>query len=545
MIIGRKCGRVVCSACSPHRITIPRQFIVHPPQEAPNIIDLTSDDDDRQMSRFGPFGNPALGGGEEVRVCNPCVPDPNYDPPPQHGQTSPFPPFSPSPLSPHLPPSNALPRGSRSSHRSSQSVGDASRTSHHVQTQRAHDPFTDRRTSYYGATRVADLWPPMQVPPAYDSRSRPQSRSMVNSATRPPLDASAFPEHNNMTGSRRAFFTHRSQPPVPQHPTPAPPPRRQIPEEDECPVCGEELPPKGPDGDESERTQHVEDCIALHSGSTPPRPAATALQPTASEQTSTSLPSQRTRGMSSAAGGFGNGEGASNNRMSMSMRGLVPYVASEKDCVDEQGEEAECVICFEEFESGDRMARLVCWCKFHEVSLSSFLFSFGWWGEEGGRMESMDTELTTYRVAYASGGIRRGGVPVPRISCSTRYGEYRCAVSFPTSQCWYDVACQTQTLGKQDAPHTTPGISGLQGRFSTTHTHTHTYNKHILRLAQRRYVIEIPHSFLFFFLSFPHHTQLYSPFGLSLYPSMAYHIISSHLISRVPSHSLHLRLKRE
>ncbi|KAK3215871.1 hypothetical protein GRF29_8g1341557 [Pseudopithomyces chartarum] len=317
---GRRDSDFVLPRWQPDSEEASLQFIVHPPQEAPNIIDLTSDDDDRQMSRFGPFGNPALGGGEEVRVCNPCVPDPNYDPPPQHGQTSPFPPFSPSPLSPHLPPSNALPRGSRSSHRSSQSVGDASRTSHHVQTQRAHDPFTDRRTSYHGATRVADLWPPMQVPPAYDSRSRPQSRSMVNSATRPPLDASAFPEHNNMTGSRRAFFTHRSQPPVPQHPTPAPPPRRQIPEEDECPVCGEELPPKGPDGDESERTQHVEDCIALHSGSTPPRPAATALQPTASEQTSTSLPSQRTRGMSSAAGGFGNGEGASNNRMKLHTR---------------------------------------------------------------------------------------------------------------------------------------------------------------------------------------------------------------------------------
>jgi hypothetical protein len=25
------------------------------------------------------------------------------------------------------------------------------------------------------------------------------------------------------------------------------------------------------------------------------------------------------------------------------------------------------VICFEEYEAGDRMARLVCWCKFHEV----------------------------------------------------------------------------------------------------------------------------------------------------------------------------------
>ncbi|KAI5286421.1 hypothetical protein KEM55_000309, partial [Ascosphaera atra] len=26
--------------------------------------------------------NPALGGGEEVRLCNPCVPDPNFEPPP-------------------------------------------------------------------------------------------------------------------------------------------------------------------------------------------------------------------------------------------------------------------------------------------------------------------------------------------------------------------------------------------------------------------------------------------------------------------------------
>ena len=79
---------------------------------------------------------------------------------------------------------------------------------------------------------------------------------------------------------------------------------------------------------------------------------------------STSLPSQRTRGMSSAAG---NGEGSS-NRMSMMARGMVPYVATEKDCTDEEGNEAECVICFEEFEAGDKMARLVCWCKFHEVS---------------------------------------------------------------------------------------------------------------------------------------------------------------------------------
>ena len=67
----RKCGRVVCNSCSPHRITIPRQYIIKSPEQAnadlngnpsiaPSIIDLT--------------------GGEEVRLCNPCVPDPNLSP---------------------------------------------------------------------------------------------------------------------------------------------------------------------------------------------------------------------------------------------------------------------------------------------------------------------------------------------------------------------------------------------------------------------------------------------------------------------------------
>jgi hypothetical protein len=90
----RKCGRVVCASCSPHRITIPRQFIVRPPD--PNrrrsavfgppgaasltqVVDLTGDDSPPLSS------NPALGGGEEVRLCNPCVPDPNPDPPVGYG----------------------------------------------------------------------------------------------------------------------------------------------------------------------------------------------------------------------------------------------------------------------------------------------------------------------------------------------------------------------------------------------------------------------------------------------------------------------------
>ena len=92
----RKCGRVVCANCSPHRITIPRQFIVHPPEDVPSspsnannlgieVVDLTSDDEasrdavdleERPQSSEYRI-DPALGGGQEVRLCNPCVPDPN------------------------------------------------------------------------------------------------------------------------------------------------------------------------------------------------------------------------------------------------------------------------------------------------------------------------------------------------------------------------------------------------------------------------------------------------------------------------------------
>lgn len=95
----RKCGRVVCANCSPHRITIPRQFIVHSPLEADTvanaesvaesaIIDLTGDDEHDMTRLHGSSQagrrqgqdyriDSALGGGQEVRLCNPCVPDPN------------------------------------------------------------------------------------------------------------------------------------------------------------------------------------------------------------------------------------------------------------------------------------------------------------------------------------------------------------------------------------------------------------------------------------------------------------------------------------
>ncbi|KAF2678838.1 FYVE-domain-containing protein [Lentithecium fluviatile CBS 122367] len=381
----RKCGRVVCAACSPHRITIPRQFIVHPPADNPNMIDLTADDDDSAMSAFGPFRNPALGGGEEVRVCNPCVPDPNYSPPPPYtpGAIPDYPQFSPPGHQPYSLGPSPLNSGQPRGHRSSQSVNNSAQTVGYGQTPRSRDPLMDRRVSYHGSTHGTDMWRPTQPPqPGYDqpsavdywsnAPSRPHPTLASSAAVRPPLHSQI--DAGSMTPSmiRRLAFSQGTLAPsapvqAPQQPQPAP--RRQIAEEDECPICGNELPPKGPNDDEIARIQHVEQCIAIHSGSPPP---------VSTEQTSQSLPNQRSRGMSSAATPIGNGEGASNgNRLSMSARGMYPYTATEKDCLDEDGNEAECVICFEEFEAGVKMARLVCWCKFHEECIRQ------WWDKKG------------------------------------------------------------------------------------------------------------------------------------------------------------------
>lgn len=333
----RKCGRVVCAACSPHRITIPRQYIVHPPSETAenNIIDLVGSDDDNNMSAFGPFRNPALGGGEVVRVCNPCVPDPNFSPPPQ-----------PPPYTPRRPEHVDQERHPARGHRASQSANDISNTNTNYPRRPSHnsrDAFARDGISFRDSTRVADLWPPGVQGPSTITSNRPHPG----------------PGSQPSSGFRVPELPVRD---VPQHPPR--PVQREIAEEDECPVCGNELPPKGLDGDETAREEHINDCISSFAG--PPVPS----------MTSASLPNTRTRGMSDAATMLEGSPGPS-NRHSMFARGLFPYTATEKDCLDEEGQQAECVICFEEFEAGDRMARLVCLCSFHEDCIRA------WWEKKG------------------------------------------------------------------------------------------------------------------------------------------------------------------
>jgi hypothetical protein len=101
----RKCGRVVCNSCSPHRIIIPHQYIVRPPgSEMPMPQSLLLD-----SLGSGYFDINGSSGGERVRLCNPCVPDPNTAPP--QSSTASTPPATSSAYGVH--------------HRSRSSIGDA------------------------------------------------------------------------------------------------------------------------------------------------------------------------------------------------------------------------------------------------------------------------------------------------------------------------------------------------------------------------------------------------------------------------------------
>jgi len=355
----RKCGRVVCSACSPHRITIPRQYIVQPPSPFDSDNALGEPNSPRSS-------NPALGGGEVVRVCNPCVPDP-WTPdsaPVRPGEPTDIP---PRPLiesarnarshdiralaerseryrvhPPPLPPPPAGPHGGRNRSQSHQP------TPSHSQLLTAHHPGTSVAFRNEAYTRA----PPL---PTLSSRSIGHRYSHSSAAPLPPVPAFR---------DRPAVHSVPSAPPQPR-------PRREVREEDECPVCGMELAPG-----EQLREAHVQECItARFSSSTPsnsiplpprpalppPHPSATATGESESAGASASTPTTTTRARAT----------------SYRPRGMALYRATEKDCATEDGQPQECVICFEEFQPSDEMGRMECLCKFHRTCIRQ------WWDTKG------------------------------------------------------------------------------------------------------------------------------------------------------------------
>lgn len=290
-------------------------------------------------------------GGEEVRVCNPCVPDPNLNPPPFNASPSRGWRFPEHHDGPSRPPPGSMPfptapDASRLGHRSTQS------DTHLLNpTRYAQSPFSNTNLTFQNPSSVRDLWPPTGIP---------------HPALYPPRTSSAAVPGTNF-GHRNISFFPTSSSSSPMSQALAPPERPEIAEEDECPICASELPPKGLNGDTTARESHVEDCIRGHmySATSTSAPSRTGIAVPSSLLGNSTLP---VLPGTSSASPRSIVSGPRPRRMTGGR--MLVYLATEKDCTGEDGSANECVICLEEFENGDEMGRLECLCKFHRVSTS-------------------------------------------------------------------------------------------------------------------------------------------------------------------------------
>ena len=458
----RKCGRVVCANCSPHRITIPRQYIIRTPTEAaqqqqqqqaigPHVVDLTDADD-----RRSPLGltlqplalSPALGGGETVRLCNPCVPDPQPPPPPpphehlhRHRHSS--------PLLPH----EAIfdqqeAAGRRVVEQERGSVARAHRrATHHSQQPTPRllvSPTVEQAQHLQSGTGLdarqrieSDLATPRPLPPPPNSRPgrtlpiRPRSPSAPGpSSTGRHHYRASLPTHGLSSPSASASTSaggaarhshYRSMLDIfplehetPTHPAAHPQPSTAAPaapaapavaatydDEDFCPVCSIRLPARGPDGDTTAREAHVDACIHDTVSSSSFSPSSSSFQPSLSSShdlppASSNLqtgntPNTHPAGASPIAAAATPSSARSLPRHSHSHSHshhhhhpnhalrpeMVKYTATEKDCMDAEGAPVECSICFCEYEVGEAIGRLFCWCKFHYACIAE------WWERAG------------------------------------------------------------------------------------------------------------------------------------------------------------------
>ncbi|CAK4031783.1 fyve zinc finger [Lecanosticta acicola] len=369
----RKCGRVICSNCSTHRITIPREYIVHPPSHLHG--------NPASPSRLG--DNPALGGGAEVRVCNPCVPDPNPWPPvhapaPTAGEARRQ---SNAPVNIDFAPPQSL--ISRLTRRENERLNELRPSMAQPNSMRQRSN-THQPPPPSGRIHIPPPSSRMRRGPSYSiGPPHPYLGTEAGTASlsqlRPPYPRDYTPgspdrrgQSFNPASGHHARMPGNSSAPDFSSPSlarPPPQPRRQVKEEDECPVCGVEMPPG-----ESVRETHIQECISSRF-LTPAQPSRPGPQSFGASDPGP----QDARGsqMSSSVSPPTVPEGSRPRATSYRPRGMAVYRASEKDCTTEDGELQECVICFEEFEEGDEMGRMECLCKFHRHCIRQ------WWETKG------------------------------------------------------------------------------------------------------------------------------------------------------------------
>lgn len=125
-------------------------------------------------------------------------------------------------------------------------------------------------------------------------------------------------------------------------PPPTQPPRPPaVSERDLCPVCGQRFPPISEDQPLESREAHVRHCIENFGAAAPQQEASVQPEPAIPD-----LPSAVAR--------------------------MVEFKATEKDCLGDNGQIAECTICMEDYEVGQQLARLQCFCKFHKTCISDW-----------------------------------------------------------------------------------------------------------------------------------------------------------------------------
>jgi hypothetical protein len=111
------------------------------------------------------------------------------------------------------------------------------------------------------------------------------------------------------------------------------------------------------------REQHIQDCIVARMA--PHKLPSTS--PVVSSSANTPL----------AAGTPPIAEASRPRATSFRPRGMVKSLATEKDCIDANGEARECPICYEDFQPGDELGRMECMCLFHRACIRD------WWDRKG------------------------------------------------------------------------------------------------------------------------------------------------------------------
>lgn len=175
--------------------------------------------------------------------------------------------------------------------------------------------------------------------------------------------------------------------------------RRPIREDDQCWVCFHELPSRNLPDFQDLRDAHVRNCLENATRRNSPAATRTPIAPTAppaprqppplpytnidlrqaTTSTEPSTPESRMQARERQHAAIVYGQQASTSASSSSsaspMSRVIPYLASEKDGIDD----AECMVCLEDFEVGQEMGRLECFCRFHLKCIK------GWFEKKPGK----------------------------------------------------------------------------------------------------------------------------------------------------------------